>query len=986
MAQAQKVYDDDSPEPVTRPNLRALEGGGALTSSKRGHVQSADNSDTASKSATADDIKAQEETADESAVSEEDDNSSSATGNGKFTYRHEGPHKKRSSKASRRFFLLVGGGAGILIAGILLLFLLAGSLKSIHFATVLRGSGFATTQLVMRKTFSDIAFDASVLDEGNIGRPGKTGRTMFDRIRGINPDKVVQNLAKEDRFALRTNGSGEVIGFRIDDQVVDVNKLAQERFSGKNFDQLSWREKLTVKNVTLDEFNVKMADIFEAESSSYRTGFMKAFRNYFDINTSGLATKLREFFGKSPDEAYKLAREYDVDNINQGSFAQSSLDQVNEGTEEYRAAEKEAVSRNLNQRTSDWTKTAFEKAGITDIAQFSEAASKVSTAVFAMTIYCTARDLDQSITNINARKEVQAQRVAHQSQTFADEIKEHKVNAAAVGAEARQWDGGGDVPPATASPFYREATGRDPTKASMAAQDGIPTARIGETPIHDVFSVLDGALGGYLAGNIPGLGELRDAVIDEACPVVLDPITMTAVAGGDTAISIAVAAATGGLTEAVKEGVKSAVVLSLGIYGGNLIGQWLDQLVRGYAGADFSGARTGVDKYNSAAVATNYMNANMGRGNAYGRPENTDEAQASQKLAMADMKNKYESSSMFERYFAIDNPFSLIGNVAATTPSSFGALVPRAQDGIMSLGSGLLTMFQSNGILGSLVSSVFGSHVSAASSQSFMASHNYFGVHQWGWTNDELTRISNDDSFQAIPNADWVDANVPQDLQSKFQECYTPQEQTKVPDFCTKDFLGGNQALHWRLYKLQNAVIDQLTNMNKITADDNSQPEAPPTGLVAGCPARAQLQQEILTSPNIHFQSNNPRGDVSNPQLAGDDILCIVWNIAVKNNMTIGISVFNTGHGGCPGGPSNHCRGFAVDIGSSGTPDLPAVFRYVFANRDALQINELIYNPVPSSPAGMCTLKQGVCGTYDGSTLAEHRDHVHIAVKGAGSR
>jgi hypothetical protein len=78
-------------------------------------------------------------------------------------------------------------------------------------------------------------------------------------------------------------------------------------------------------------------------------------------------------------------------------------------------------------------------------------------------------------------------------------------------------------------------------------------------------------------------------------------------------------------------------------------------------------------------------------------------------------------------------------------------------------------------------------------------------------------------------------------------------------------------------------------------------------------------------------------------------------------------------------GNSLHGQGRAIDFGSAGTDDMPGLFKWLYDNKETLAIDELIFDPVP---AGSHLVDQGNnCDTcYDQATLNAHRDHVHAGV------
>ncbi|MBI3624292.1 hypothetical protein HY218_01520 [Candidatus Saccharibacteria bacterium] len=244
------------------------------------------------------------------------------------------------------------------------------------------------------------------------------------------------------------------------------------------------------------------------------------------------------------------------------------------------------------------------------------------------------------------------------------------------------------------------------------------------------------------------------------------------------------------------------------------VGAGLQFLVGMYGGTSFSGAETGEDRYTTGAIATNYQNAAVGRGVAYGRKLDPAEARASRIIATQDMVQAYQQKPLGYRYFAIDNPYSLVGNLAAIVPSSFGSLAYRLQSGLSHIGS----IFSSRVIEFvnpvTLFSGLLNHHAYAASSSDLMADYNYFGIDQWGWSADELYKLTNDESYDTIQNGGWVIAhNQNSELDQQYQKCYSPAAQTDdalKDSACSSESLKQESALRWRLYQLQNEVIDQL--------------------------------------------------------------------------------------------------------------------------------------------------------------------------------
>lgn len=145
---------------------------------------------------------------------------------------------------------------------------------------------------------------------------------------------------------------------------------------------------------------------------------------------------------------------------------------------------------------------------------------------------------------------------------------------------------------------------------------------------------------------------------------------------------------------------------------------------------------------------------------------------------------------------------------------------------------------------------------------------------------------------------------------------------------------------------------------------------------------RAELVDKILNSPFWSPQSQNPVNDIKNG-VAKDKLLVLIASLMEQTKTTIRPSVIKTGHSNCSAGgsTSNHFSGLAIDLGDAGSTrsDMEVVYKWLYENRVALEINELIWDPVPP---GTTTLKNGVTLKYDPATLAGHRNHIHVSVQG----
>lgn len=734
-----------------------------------------------------------------------------------FGYREEG--KPRNKKRSRRLLIAGAGGGAALMGGLIVLMLILGSLKGVHFATVMRNAGFMTTQMVMRRQFAQIGYENAVLTEDSARGLTAPERTMLDRIRGINARKTLDLLGEQGEFNIFQDRSG-VQGFEIRGQRYMMDDYAKQ-FGKEGYKDLSFRERLIVRNQVLDTVGNEMADVLKAESRSFRNSFFKGFRTHFKIRTSKFARAARDYTGKSPTDAEKKLRTENVERIESGEKPSSSIPQVEEASNQVDEALENDVKNNLRQRHRQWIDTGLKNSGIEGgITGLEDTLSTLSAGVFVATTYCMIHDASNALQGINSQKEQQAQRLAHDIQTTSDQIKSHEVNAEAVGAAASLWDGSANVPPAYTSPLYRQATYKSSSDFDEASAENLPTGYTDFGVVADAINTIDSVVKNAAGGPITP-DFIKEEGIDAACSVIMHPGTQILITVGEIVGAVVSAGGTEGYLQTTKQVLGQ---MARGLARKESLGQFaffvgvsagLQALVGMYSDTGFSGAETGADLYNTGAIATNYQNSAIGRGVAYGRPMNKEESEALTQYAKADLRALYQQKPLTERYFAINNPYSLVGNLAATMPSSFGSLVRNFRFQASHVASRVGSV-----LTGGSLKLLFSQKAQAAEAdEDLMARYDYYGIPQWGWTPEELDKIKNDESYDSVKNGGWVIAhNSNGELDQKYDKCYTPAAQTEVPEDCTREYLSTEEAFRWRLYKVQSSVIDQL-NDNEVTEE-----------------------------------------------------------------------------------------------------------------------------------------------------------------------
>ncbi len=723
--------------------------------------------------------------------------------------------------------LFIGTPIGlVLIALVMLAAIFFGSLKSVHFATVLRSSGFATFQLSMRRFWSQVEFDKTVLTEDSTGSLERPSSNLLEKLRITkSPERIFKELGRENSLKFITE-NGNVRGFEINGERVSYDDIAQANF-GKNMDELNGlsnvRERMTIRKAVVDRINLDFSDRL-GDSRFYRNSFWKGFREFTGIRMNWPLQKIRELAGKKPLESESSFRQNEETYTAEGNTkATSALDQVEEAADAEANTVKTTTKLGERLRSPEIFNKALDSIGIKP-ADFRDGLNKASTPVLVGTLYCIAHDLAQTGPRINENLEMQAARYGHDQQTIKEQIQDGKnVNAEFVSASNADWDGvkkNGQtvVPPAEVSPYYLADTNQSQSKGDLDSLKNAPSVHL-DLPT-DQLGYLDDIVKAFLTAgtspiltNIPGIGSGIDSAlnsfIDYSCNALLNPF----VQGGFVLAEVFAAGSSGGL-EAVAASMFKAIVF---FGGGAALGQVLEDYIHNLAGTGFSGASSGSDKFTESAIATDYLDSRSNQGVAYGRPMSGDEAAATKTAALEENRKIFQESPWQDRYFAIDNPYSLVGTLSVQMPYSFANLTTKAVAAFTALPR-VVASFVSGQLNGNLFVHLFAvgqqQTAFAAEGIDFQKKADFFGVQQWGWTPAETNRVETDPDFSLENNAAWVEQYDQQHpgWSDALKKCYNPDTLlTNLPGNCTQSRLQQDDALHWRLYQVHSVVIDDMS-------------------------------------------------------------------------------------------------------------------------------------------------------------------------------
>ncbi len=710
------------------------------------------------------------------------------------------------------FGSLLSAGAVFFVGILLIIVLLLAPFKNVHFATVLRSVGMARFTYVMNKQFSRTIFDAAVLTDNSTGRFVPPKDSLFYKVLGITPQKNLlelgnQNKLKfdftgESRFGDKTGGllgrTNTFNGVVIDGKGYYLNDYAK-RMYGVNFDDLSTvsltgrTEQTRVLSAFANDVQSKLSDMLQLKTRRFRWGVYKGF-----YQATGI--KLIKWYNRGKDYSNLNDAEARAKNVD------DTIKQVEGEDAKARSTGVSEIDNEAQQERTDTinaTKTGDTPGQVrSKLANRLRTASDVSTAFAAVTMACVLHGLANAFDGSQQMREQNVARFGAEIQTAADQQKYGDTTAQAVGAENAMWTD------AQKSAGYKSATGRALSSDDQKELAGVPSVLPPNQKFADIISLVDKVMtGGFITGFIPGLNQVHDYLANVGCDAVLNPYSQALISGGEIALAVYSAGSTEGIVAAIRAAISSGLQLGGSVGLGELLGLFVDNVIHSVANLDFSGIQTGSARFDQGLVATDYMQQVGNRQITFGAPMSVDDANAAQQQAMADLHAQNAQQSFTERYFAMDNPFSLSSNVAAVMPTTFSGMADSIRGGIMST----LSVISSPQRLFGSIASVFTSHNHAFAAATIKRSDS-FGVDEWGWTTDELSKVDNDPSFDLTQLIQTVEPNLAT-LNTKYGPCYDSGYvlQTNKPSQCTRGFLASDEALHWRSYMAQTYAATHLT-------------------------------------------------------------------------------------------------------------------------------------------------------------------------------
>jgi hypothetical protein len=545
--------------------------------------------------------------------------------------------------------------------------------------------------------------------------------------------------------------------------------------------------------------------------------------------------------------------------------------------------------------------------------------------------------------------------------TAADTLKTGEVDGSDLGAFMVMFDG------FERSGGWQRITGSPNAKISTGEKFSVSTKPIGK------LEELDSKLS--LAG-----------ATNSTCRIVGNMFIQV----GGAVVSLGGAILSGGTSKLVEAGwaaVKSTVVV-LSI---NILEPIATHML---AGMTVGGDEPPAEKMDAAVAGTNVLEQAKARAN--GAPKLTlEERKQLDQVAAAEKAEIRSRQSLAWRFLSPYNFESPTGRMIATMPTSPRSIAARMNSALAAINpfnwANQLAMVGGYGKV----------------SQAFAAEEEVdptgFGVDQYGFKDAEIDR------YEPFENEAWLYAN-PERLEryKKFvEDCLESMDPAKYDQAdCQKGKIGqGNvrtengvlvasshvddeEKLRFRTYHFDLGMMENLSGYlseDDDWGDDGSGAAPTPTVGILPAGSTQQLAQQILANPNITFDP--PARNTMNELAAGrttlrggnGDIIAVSPKMLAvmlktgQDNITIRVSSIISGR---HSSSSLHYEGLAFDIGNE--ENAAQIFPYLYNNRDSFGLNELIF---ARPPAGTTNLDEGRASTYDGGTLSEHNNHIHVSVK-----
>jgi len=728
-----------------------------------------------------------------------------------FSYNSGSKNSVKKSKGKKRLLIIAAPGL-LLVLGLIIMLLIASSLKIQNFATHLAEYDFlrvnrefaSSVDEQMAERFTIDSANSSFLDslQASFGDLRSNTWGQLDKFR---PQKIIDNLRQSNALKFnytevdRTGPIGSVIGGKklvldsisIGDQ--DPIPAADLQF-GRYFSNLGAKIDLQ------DKLTSAVEKALPDTPNIVRNKVVRALQEEIGVRLTWWENLGAKFKGKSEDQAFTEQQQEAAKTISENATPESVNPEINTAATDVANTEQQAIqdgtAKELNLAAAQALQSSEATGNKTLIQQATDQFSTIRAAV-GNTLKDTPIETAAKIVDPIAK-------IAFPVCLIYDgAIVPGKPKPKTIDAQSTELQ----------RTFYGVESASDQQKAGDTAPEAVGALnnKLGDTsrsivevratgsPVNTTDYVGGGALpqasgtGSFtlpqalLGNNV--IQYFLDHVLGTACPVILSPagIVTGALAsiigvvipfGGEAELTAAATA--DGAAQVVSNEAIPTLSEKIGSFAFQLGRDTLalgsltilaKLLVLHYSNTQNNGLAVGNDFMTQADMGGNLQGNEINRKLMAGRPMTTPEIALTTAADYAYLNKQQASQTPFQRYLALSNADSLINKFGIGLLANFGHWNSITNKLIPNLLADFVNIF--NGRSFAVIFKPAQAHALAVTSQ-YVQTANY-GIVQWGFTPDEDTAIKTNPAYDSLYNAEWVahHIDVINQVKTEFGICYS---------------------------------------------------------------------------------------------------------------------------------------------------------------------------------------------------------------------
>lgn len=732
---------------------------------------------------------------------------------------------KAGSISNAKPALIIGGGLGsigLIVVLFVVIMALIGPLKGVHFSQVLGSTGFAVFQRSMSKIYTNRVLDRSLaLDATNadgtakrLGVSGWSAQKLAEMGRSEDLKWVGQTASGKEAIQMR-NADGKLGTYSLDDT---VSSLFGE---GKKYGDLSLRQKWYARSQFSNTIRNNIARVTAMEKLSYRAPALNTLHAKAGIYRFRWTARAAEYLGKKPGEATRLNFRDRVRAVLHADYTAPVVSGVGDDTK--REAEKRNQAlKEANLQNQEYRKVKYQS--LTDWnAKIEGGAKRFSDIALLAVLYCMNQYIDRAYMETKGGKEIGSLRQGADAIVVGEQMMAGDATNEAVEAQNASLVG------AETAAAYQYAIGNGLEEGYINELMDIPSI-YDDNKFLEINHAISEAMGWSFIGLtnrfFPAVGEVScDFVMNEAVQWTIGGLELLAAIGSGGVFKFVSEGAMAAFKVAIRNSVKMIPQAAGSIGIGWIIGKYVDQQIQSLSGEAYTGAMNGPDRINQDAASISNLQSHEARTLLYASPVSRTSAVQSTQVAIQELRDQYNQRGFSERYFAISNPFSLLGRTTAVIPTTFTGYISKIKGLANSATSFLVSPFKVLSNSSNMFMMIPGAKAAGLSTSALTMAGDDYGVVEAMWSNEDLAEIDNDPDYSKdalerdiVPRLDELRVTY------KIEECYeSGKYQSELPDYCKdpSNFINiSREGKRLRYYLAGNALekLDQ-TPVSEIVSD-----------------------------------------------------------------------------------------------------------------------------------------------------------------------